>query len=99
MKAIHLLTALTLAACAAPLPVGTTTRLSVSGEPPAPLPLGAGDVLQVVVHGRPEFSPEVGMRITAAGSPRRPLAGRRVTHATAAAVRRRTHHSRARCRG
>ena len=75
MKAVLPLTVLALAACAAPLPEATTELVSISERPPPPLPLGPGDVLQVVVHGRPEFSFGVGLRITPAGSVVLPIAG------------------------
>ncbi|MFT5050711.1 MAG: polysaccharide export outer membrane protein [Chlamydiales bacterium] len=75
MKAILLLSALAIGACAAPLPESTSDRLSVNAELPPPLALGSGDVLQVVVHGRPEFSAESGMRITSGGTVVLPIAG------------------------
>jgi protein involved in polysaccharide export with SLBB domain len=73
MKAALLL--LVLVACAAPLPEATSDRVTISQAEPSPLPLGAGDVLQVLVYGRPEFTPQAGLRVTPAGSVVLPVAG------------------------
>ncbi len=75
MKAALPLTVFVLCACAAPLPEATSEQQTISEAPPAPLPLGSGDVLGVTVHGRPEFTPGTGVRVTPAGSIVLPIAG------------------------
>jgi len=65
------------AGCAAPsLPQATTEEHTVRrDEPPPPLPLGANDVLQLIVPQRPEFASEAGYRVSPAGAILLPIVG------------------------